>query len=96
MITCDGLRASRKKTDAVGMSDPIDKDGVRRVLVTVNYLSKFLPNLANVVEPLRRLKHNDVVCIGRRNIRVNVLEPVHVKNLRIMLMYQEAKQQSTV
>ena len=59
VITCDGLKAS--KTDAVSMmSDPIDKEGVRRVLGTVNYLSKFLPNLANVVEPLRRLTHNDV------------------------------------
>ena len=43
------------------MSDPIDEDGVRRVLGTMNYLSKFLPNLANVVEPLRKLTHNDVV-----------------------------------
>ena len=59
--SCDGLKASKKKTDAVSMmSDPIDKEGVRRVLGTVNYLSKFLPNLANVVEPLRRLTHNDV------------------------------------
>ena len=40
------------------MSDPIDEDGVRRVLGTMNYLSKFLPNLANVVEPLRKLTHN--------------------------------------
>ena len=61
MITCDGLKTSKKKTDAViMMSDPIDKEGVRRVLGTVKYLSKFLPNLANVVEPLRRLTHNDV------------------------------------
>ena len=61
MITCDGLKASKKKTDAVRMmSDPIDKEGLRRVLGTVNYMSKFLPNLANVVEPLRRLTHNDV------------------------------------
>ena len=56
MITCDGLKASKKNTDAVSMmSDTIDKEGVRRVLGTVNYLSKFLPNLANVVEPLRRM-----------------------------------------
>ena len=61
MITRDCLKASKKKTDAVSMmSDPVDKEGVRRVLGTGNYLSKFLPNLANVVEPLRRLTHNDV------------------------------------
>ena len=60
-ITCHGLNATNKKTDAVGMmNDPIDKEEVRRVLGTVNYLSKFLPNLANVVEPLKRLTHNDV------------------------------------
>ena len=67
MITCDGLHASKKKTDAVSMmSDLINKEGVRRVLGTEKYLSKFLPNLANVVEPLRRLTHNDVVWIWKK------------------------------
>ena len=42
------------------MSDPIDKEVVRRALGTFKYLSKFLPSLANVVEPLRRLIHYDV------------------------------------
>ena len=37
MITCDGIKASKKKTDTVSMmSDPIDKEGVRRVSGTVN------------------------------------------------------------
>ena len=40
-----------KKTEAISnMEDPIDVVGVRRILGSANYLSKFLPNLANVVE----------------------------------------------
>ena len=61
VITCDGLKASKKNTDVISMmSDPIDNEIVRRVLGTENYLSKFLAHLDTVVEPLRRLTHNNV------------------------------------
>ena len=81
MITCDGLKASKKKTNAVSMmSDPIDKEGVRRVLGTVNYLSKFLPNLDNVVEPLRRLTHNDVAWTWNKEHKESM------KKIRMMMV----------
>ena len=62
------------------MSDSIDKEGVRRVLGTVNYLSKFLPNLANVVEPLRRLTHNDVAWTWNKEHKESM------KTIRIMMV----------
>ena len=34
------------------MPAPSDKKGVERLLGTVNYLGKFVPNLATVTEPL--------------------------------------------
>uniref|UniRef100_A0A1A8J2P8 Reverse transcriptase/retrotransposon-derived protein RNase H-like domain-containing protein n=1 Tax=Nothobranchius kuhntae TaxID=321403 RepID=A0A1A8J2P8_NOTKU len=42
------------------MSPPTDKDGVRRFLGFVTYLSKFIPNLGDVDAPLRQLLKSDM------------------------------------
>lgn len=61
LITSDGLRADPAKIEAVkSMPEPADKDGVRRFLGFVTYLSKFLPNLSEVDAPLRQLLKADV------------------------------------
>ena len=41
------------------MPAPSDKKGVERLLGTVNYLGKFIPNLATVTEPTRILLRKD-------------------------------------
>ena len=41
------------------MTPPTDMEGVQRLNGFVNYLSKFLPQLADVMEPLRRLTRKD-------------------------------------
>ena len=38
------------------MPAPTDKKGVERLLGTVNYLGKFIPNLATVTEPIKVLR----------------------------------------
>eukprot|EP00112_Aurelia_sp_Birch-Aquarium-sp1_P025925 Seg889.4 transcript_id=Seg889.4/GoldUCD/mRNA.D3Y31 product="Retrovirus-related Pol polyprotein from transposon 17.6" pseudo=true protein_id=Seg889.4/GoldUCD/D3Y31 len=42
------------------MDRPKDKEGVRRLQGMVTYLSKFLPKLLDVIEPLRRLTHEEI------------------------------------
>ena len=42
------------------MPNPTDVAGVRRFLGFVNYLSKFLPSLSDLCEPLRKLTLKDV------------------------------------
>ena len=42
------------------MPSPTDKKGVERLLGTVNYLGKFIPNLATVTEPFRVLLRKDI------------------------------------
>ena len=37
-----------------------DKKGVEKLLGTVNYLGKFIPNLATVTEPIRVLLRKDI------------------------------------
>ncbi len=61
LITAEGLKADPAKIEAVkSMPAPINKDGVRRFLGFVTYLSKFLPNLSEVDAPLRQLLKTDV------------------------------------
>ena len=39
---------------------PTDKKGVERLLGTINYLGKFIPNLATVTKPIRVLLRKDI------------------------------------
>ena len=42
------------------MPAPTDKKRVERLLGTVNYLGKFIPNLASITEPIRVLLQKDI------------------------------------
>ncbi len=55
-ITSDGLQIHKSKVDGImNMPKPTSKDEVRSLLGTVNYLTRFLPNLAHVIEPIGQL-----------------------------------------
>ena len=61
LIRADGLKPDPAKVEAVQcMPPPTNKDGVRRFLGFVTYLSKFIPNLSEVDAPLRELLKSDV------------------------------------
>ena len=61
LITKDGLKADRAKIRAVlKMPTPTDVANVRRFTGFTIYLSKFLPRLCDVCEPLRKLTLPDV------------------------------------
>ena len=62
IISSEGIRVDPSKTDAVTkMSVPQSLTELQRFLGMVNYLSKFIPNLAEVTAPLRVLLKKDVV-----------------------------------
>ena len=42
------------------MPAPTDRKGVMRLLGTVNYWSKFIPNMSQVTEPIRLLLRQDI------------------------------------
>jgi hypothetical protein len=55
-----GLKIDPEKTKAVlEMPKPEDAEGVQRLNGFVNYLAKFLPSLADHMEPIRRLTRQD-------------------------------------
>ena len=56
LLTADGLKPDPKKVEVIlMMPKPTDVQSVKRLLGIINYLSKFLPRLSTVTEPLRRL-----------------------------------------
>ncbi|PIK62480.1 hypothetical protein BSL78_00577 [Apostichopus japonicus] len=60
LITDEGLKPDSNKVRSVmEMPDPTDVKGVQRFIGFVNYLSKFLPGLSDIGEPLRKLTLKD-------------------------------------
>ena len=61
LLTADGLKPDPKNLEAIlMMPKPTDVQSVKRFLGMANYLSKFLPRLSTVTEPLRRLEDKHV------------------------------------
>ena len=61
-ITSDRLRLDPTTYDAVkNLPTPYDKQGMRRFLEAINYLSKqFCPRLSSATQPLRTITKDDV------------------------------------
>ncbi|CAC5373956.1 unnamed protein product [Mytilus coruscus] len=56
ILSADGVRPDQEKIRAIKeMPAPTDKKGVQRLLGTINYLAKFVPNMSTVTEPIRKL-----------------------------------------
>ena len=60
LATKDGLKVHPDKVEAIRkMPRPSDVSGVRRFLGMIQYLAKFVPNLSELTEPLRKLTQKD-------------------------------------
>ena len=60
-ISDDGMRPDEAKIKAiVNMPEPTDKDGVRRLVGMLNFLSPFIPNKAAIISSLCDLLKNNV------------------------------------
>ena len=61
VLTPEGVKPDPSKVEAIlKMEKPSDVAAVRRLVGLTNYLSKFLNQLSELCEPLRRLTHKDV------------------------------------
>ncbi|KAL9967931.1 hypothetical protein ACROYT_G026243 [Oculina patagonica] len=61
LLTAEGLKPDPQKVKAITeMPRPEKPDDVSRLNGMANYLSRFLPNLSDVMKPLRDLTHKDV------------------------------------
>ena len=60
-IGTDGIKVDPRKVEAITLMEaPVDVPGVKRFCGMVQYLARFLPNLADEVKPLRTLTKKDV------------------------------------
>ena len=60
IFSSEGIKIDPDKVEAVKeMPRPADVEAVQRLNGFVNYLAKFLPKLADVMEPIRRLTRKD-------------------------------------
>ena len=61
VLTSQGVRPDETKIKCIFETPaPTDKKGVMRLLGTVNYLAKFLPDMSQTTEPIRKLLRQDV------------------------------------
>ena len=61
MITTEGVQADQSKVEAIlNMPAPTDVHGAKRFCRMIQYLSKFLPNLASDLQPIRELTKTNV------------------------------------
>jgi len=60
LLSSEGAKPDPRKIDAtVNMETPVDVQGVQRLIGMVKYLLKFLSNLSELCQPLRKLTHKD-------------------------------------
>lgn len=61
IVTSQGLKPDPEKIKAIrDMKEPSNVTELRGFIGFVQYLAKFLPNLSDVIEPLRKLTKQDV------------------------------------
>ena len=97
ILTSTGVRADPMKIKAiVEMLRPQDKKAVKRLLGTVQYLSRFLPKLSDVAKPLRQLTEKEVVFTWQQQQEEAF---THIKNLVTsspVLKYYNVKEDVTL
>ncbi|CAC5398223.1 unnamed protein product [Mytilus coruscus] len=59
-LLAEGVKPDHEKIAAiVNMEKPTNVKGVQRLLGMINYLTKFLENLSDISEPIRKLTHKE-------------------------------------
>ena len=62
ILNATGVQPDPSKVKAItNMPPPYDRKGVERLLGTINYLSKFIPNMSTVIQPIRELLKSEIM-----------------------------------
>lgn len=60
IFTENGIKADNEKIEAIQhLREPSNVKELQRLLGMVTYLGKFIPNLSELTEPLRKLLHKE-------------------------------------
>jgi len=61
ILNSNGVQPNPEKVRAIqDMPPSTDKKGMERLLGTINYLAKFIPNMSTMTFPIRELLKSDV------------------------------------
>ncbi|XP_063446850.1 uncharacterized protein K02A2.6-like [Mytilus trossulus] len=97
LVTSEGLKPDPEKIRAViDMPKPTNVSGVRRIIGFVTYLSKFLPKLSDICEPLRKLTLKDSEFCWIENHDKALEEIKRLVTAEPVLKYYDPKLQLTV
>ena len=67
LFSAEGLKPDPEKIRAINdMPPPVDKEGVLRILGTVNYLDKFIEHKADIQEPISQLTQKDAAFVWEK------------------------------
>ena len=67
LFSAEGLKPDPEKIRAINdMPPPVDKEGVLRILGTVNYLDKFIEHKADIQEPISQLTQKDAAFVWKK------------------------------
>jgi transposase InsO family protein len=62
VLSAEGIQPDPQKISAItNMPHPTDKKGIERLLGTVNYLAKFIPNMSEITAAIRMLLKKEVM-----------------------------------
>ena len=97
VFTDKGLKMDPEKAKAVQeMPRPTDVEAVHRLNGFVNYLSKFLPRLADSMEPIRRLTHKDADWVWSEDQEKAFAEVKRLVTDAPVLSYYDPKSELTI
>uniref|UniRef100_A0A803JLC0 Gypsy retrotransposon integrase-like protein 1 n=1 Tax=Xenopus tropicalis TaxID=8364 RepID=A0A803JLC0_XENTR len=97
LLTAEGLRPDPDKVKAIlEMPNPENVQAVQRMLGFVNYLSKFLPHLSDVCEPLRRLTDKDSVWVWQSSHDESMEQIKKLVTAQPVLRYYDVNEEVTV
>lgn len=64
IVSKDGLKPDPDKVKAIDqMPDPTDREGIQRLIGSLNFLRSYIPNVSKITQPIRELLKSDAVWV---------------------------------
>ena len=96
-FTSEGLRPIPMKVEAiVSMPRPDDKRAVQRLLGCVNYLTRFMPTISELSEPLRKLTEKNALFVWESQQEEAFQSIKHMISSTPVLKYYDVASETTI
>ena len=97
VLTAEGVKPDPEKiSTVVDMPRPVNVKEVQRFTGFINYLSKFMPHLSDICEPLRRLTKKDIEWCWESQQEKAFQECKRLATIQPVLKYFDAKLPVTI